>query len=121
MAERARLDAILAEMRRPVVAVSGGVDSLTLAEAAQRAAPGARMVHARSPAVPAAATERVERLAAERGWALAIVDAGEFADPDYLANPVNRCFFCKTSLYRTMDAVVAARVAEIEGDPGEGE
>lgn len=108
MAERARLEAILADMRRPAVAVSGGVDSVTLAEAARRMAPEARMVHARSPAVPAAATARVERLAAERGWALAIVDAGEFADPDYLTNPVNRCFFCKTNLYRTMDAIVAA-------------
>ena len=26
-------------------------------------------------------------------------DAGEFADPSYRANPVNRCFFCKTNLY----------------------
>ena len=26
-------------------------------------------------------------------------DAGEFADARYRANPVNRCFFCKTNLY----------------------
>ena len=28
-----------------------------------------------------------------------MIDAGEFADADYMANPVNRCFFCKTNLY----------------------
>ena len=28
-----------------------------------------------------------------------MIDAGEFADPRYRANPVNRCFFCKTNLY----------------------
>ena len=33
-----------------------------------------------------------------------ILDAGEFADPDYLNNPVDRCYFCKTNLYGAMAA-----------------
>jgi pyridinium-3,5-biscarboxylic acid mononucleotide sulfurtransferase len=82
------------------VAVSGGVDSVTLATFAHRAQSSrVEMFHAVSPAVPEEATERVERLAAEQGWRLRIVDAGEFTDANYLANPVNRCFFCKTNLY----------------------
>jgi len=60
------------------------------------------MLHAVSPAVPKDATERVQRLAAERGWTLRLMDAGEFSDPRYLANPSNRCFFCKTNLYGMM-------------------
>jgi pyridinium-3,5-biscarboxylic acid mononucleotide sulfurtransferase len=55
--------------------------------------------HAVSPAVPEEATERVERLAATQGWRVRIVNAGEFTDENYLANPVDRCFFCKTNLY----------------------
>ena len=95
-----RLRATLATMDRIAVAVSGGIDSLTLATAAHRALPGAAtMHHATSPAVPAEATQRTRALASAEGWALDVFDAGEFADPAYRANPVNRCYFCKTSLY----------------------
>jgi uncharacterized protein len=103
MSEHAALAAILREMERPVIAVSGGVDSLTLAAFVHDiTAANCQMLHAVSPAVPKDATERVQRLAAERGWALRLMDAGEFADPRYLANPSNRCFFCKTNLYGMM-------------------
>ncbi|MGB7974276.1 MAG: adenine nucleotide alpha hydrolase [Roseiarcus sp.] len=93
--------AVLSAMQGPLaVAVSGGVDSLTLATFAHRAAGyRAEIFHAVSPAVPEEATGRVKRLAANQGWRLRIVDAREFADESYLANPVDRCFFCKTNLY----------------------
>ncbi len=103
-----RLHAALSGMNGIAVAVSGGIDSLTLATAAHRARPGGvTMHHATSPAVPPEATERTRALAAAEGWRLDVFDAGEFADPSYRANPVNRCFFCKTSLY----GAVASRTA----------
>jgi uncharacterized protein len=97
---RDRLRCILARLDTAAVAVSGGVDSLTLATVASEVM-GLRVImhHATSPAVPAEATERVRHLARTRGWALDIFDAGEFTDARYRANPVNRCFFCKTNLY----------------------
>jgi uncharacterized protein len=60
------------------------------------------MFHAVSPAVPPEATERTRQHAGRFGWKLEIVDAGEFSDPEYLRNPVDRCFFCKSSLYGTI-------------------
>lgn len=82
------------------VAVSGGVDSLTLATFAhRRLASPVHMFHAVSSAVPAEATQRVEQLAQAEGWHLTMIDAGEFSDPQYRANPVNRCFYCKSHLY----------------------
>ena len=81
------------------VAVSGGVDSMTLAVIAHRVQPDTEIFHAVSPAVPAQATARVNAWAGREGWALNIIDAGEMYDPQYLANPANRCYFCKTSLY----------------------
>jgi uncharacterized protein len=96
-----RLRAVLDTIDRPIaVAVSGGIDSLTLSTVAHRhIADRVMMFHAVSPAVPGDATARVERVAAARGWRLKVIDAGEFGDADYIANPVNRCFFCKTNLY----------------------
>ncbi len=96
-----QLTAILRAIGDVSVAVSGGVDSMTLASVAYRTLGPARMlaVHATSPAVPAEATRRVQALAIAEGWPLQVIDAGEFADPAYRANPVNRCFFCKTNLY----------------------
>ena len=93
------------------VAVSGGVDSLTLAAVAHEALRGrVSMHHATSPAVPEEATRRTREVAASRGWTLDVFDAGEFADRRYRANPVNRCFFCKTNLYaaiaRRTDALI---------------
>ena len=104
---RQRLNAVLQDIGPLAVAVSGGVDSLTLAETAHRllGPDGALMVHAASPAVPAEATRRVRDEAARASWSLRVVEAGEFADPNYRANPVNRCFFCKTNLYGTIRGV----------------
>ena len=82
------------------IAVSGGVDSMTLAVVAHRLTGVTPiMFHAVSPAVPAEATERVRRFSAVEGWDLQLLDAGEFADERYLRNPANRCLFCKTNLY----------------------
>ena len=102
-----RVARVLEAIGPVTVAVSGGVDSMTLAAFAHARNPAdARMAHAVSPAVPAAATARVRRRARADGWALSVVEAGEFDDPDYLANPSDRCYFCKTNLYRAVRAVV---------------
>ncbi len=104
-----RLQAALQELDAAAVAVSGGVDSMTLAAlAAQVLGERACMLHAVSPAVPADATRRVRRFAARLGWRLTEIDAGEFDDADYVRNPVDRCFFCKSRLYRSMAGRVDA-------------
>ncbi len=105
-----RLAAVFARMDGVALAVSGGVDSLTLAHVAALAHDDVEVVHAISPAVPTSATDRVARHAAARGWRLTTIDAGEFSDPDYLSNPVNRCYFCKSNLYRRMREVIGDRI-----------
>ena len=99
-----RLRKILYALKGGTIAVSGGVDSMTLSSFANLVLgpKEVRMVHAISPAVPAAATIRVREFAAREGWYLTEVDAGEFDDPRYRANPVDRCFFCKSNLYKTL-------------------
>ncbi len=95
-----------------VIAVSGGVDSMTLAFLAHRWNPlGVSMFHAVSPAVPQAATERVKRHAARHGWTLTISGSGEFDDARYRENPVDRCYFCKTNLYDRIRTLVEGTIA----------
>ncbi len=91
-----------------VIAVSGGVDSLTLASFAWRLRPAlrVRMVFADGAAVPQAARQRVFDVAERQGWPLEVIDAGELADPAYSQNPVDRCYFCKSHLFDATALVV---------------
>ena len=101
----------IAHERPLAIAVSGGVDSLTLMAFAHRRHPQrVRAFHAISPAVPHASTQRVQDLARAHGWDLTVIDAGETNDPAYLKNPVDRCFICKSHLY---DAIAQATDAQI--------
>ena len=105
------LERVLDTFGAIAVAVSGGVDSLTLATMAHRhMAVPVQMFHAVSPAVPPEATERVKTLGALEGWNLKMVDAAEFSDPQYRTNPVNRCFYCKSHLYDAIGGHTAAQI-----------
>ena len=102
-----RLTGVLEDIGSLAVAVSGGVDSMTLSVLAHEVlGDSSQMLHAVSPAVPADATERVRRYAQQYGWSLEVINAREFDDPRYMANPVNRCYYCKTNLYDTMSTRV---------------
>lgn len=107
-----RLGTVLDRLGDLAIAVSGGVDSMTLATFAHRRLPGRiSIVHAVSPAVPAAATRRVRDRAAREGWDLAVTGAGEFEDSRYRDNPADRCYFCKVNLYDRIRALTARRIA----------
>jgi len=110
-AARAALSTVLSGLDRTAIAVSGGVDSMTLATVAHQVlGDRSEMFHAVSPAVPAEATHRVEGMAREQGWRLRVFDAGEFTDVNYRANPVNRCFFCKINLYGAIRGQTEAQI-----------
>ncbi len=108
---KARLHDALSCHASLAIAVSGGVDSMTLAYIAHRLSSATTMIHAVSPAVPVLATERVRDYARREGWRLIVTEAGEFDDPDYRANPVDRCYFCKSNLYARIAAIVSSTIA----------
>lgn len=112
MQPRDRLQSVLLGIGPSAIAVSGGVDSMTLAVIAARllGPQNVTMLHAVSPAVPPEATGRVRSHARTEGWDLVVIDAREFADRDYVSNPVNRCFFCKNNLYGTIAHVSERQV-----------
>ncbi|MEO5343320.1 MAG: adenine nucleotide alpha hydrolase [Gammaproteobacteria bacterium SHHR-1] len=103
-----QLSQLLGQIGPLKLACSGGVDSLTLALLAHRSLGDQALIcHAVSPAVPTEATARVQGLALRHGWRLQRLDAGEFADPNYLNNPYDRCFHCKSNLYAALERIAA--------------
>ena len=112
----AALGRLFKAMGNAAVAVSGGVDSMTLAVVAHRTlGDSTTMLHAVSAAVPVDATQRVDRYARREGWRLQRIDAGELLDARYVANPVNRCYFCKTNLYSTIAPLAGAGTTVVSG------
>lgn len=103
------LRAWIARFSRVVVAYSGGVDSsLVLAVAREQLGDRALAVIGVSDSY---ASHELE-LALEQCRALdarvETVTTGELADPHFASNPTDRCYHCKTELYREL-AIVAAR------------
>jgi pyridinium-3,5-biscarboxylic acid mononucleotide sulfurtransferase len=98
--KRTRLHGLLRDLGGVVVAFSGGVDSAYLLAAACDAL-GGRCVAATAVSPSLAQDERAiaERIAARLGVRHVLVETREFADPRYLRNDANRCYFCKHALF----------------------
>jgi len=83
-----------------LVAYSGGVDSVFLAIVAQQEL-GDKMlaVIADSASLPREELAEALELAERFHFPVRVIATDEFNNPEYLANPVNRCYFCKHELF----------------------
>jgi uncharacterized protein len=102
---------LLASFDTVIVAFSGGVDSAYLAWAAAHVLGRERTlcITADSPSYPD--HHRQLALGVARDFALRheIIQTRELERPDYSANPVNRCYYCKHELYTALTRIAAER------------
>lgn len=104
---QAKLQALRALLRgygSCLVAYSGGVDSVFLAVVAHQEL-GDKMlaVIADSASLPREELAEAKELAGRFQFPVRIIATDEFNNPEYLANPVNRCYFCKHELFTELE------------------
>jgi uncharacterized protein len=87
-------------MGEVTVAYSGGVDSTFLLKVATDVLKDKAVgVLAVSPTFPSREYERAIEVAESFGATLRIIDTNELEDENFVNNPVNRCYFCKSELF----------------------
>jgi pyridinium-3,5-biscarboxylic acid mononucleotide sulfurtransferase len=106
-----RLREILRACESVCIGYSGGVDSVFLARVALDVLGPDRIlaVTGRSAAVPAEQWQSARSCALQFGIPHVEIDTDELADPNYAANPSNRCYFCKTELWTVLAGVARER------------
>ena len=99
----AQLQAIFKDMERALIAYSGGIDSTLVAKVAyDTLAEQALAITANSPSLMPEDFADAKTQAAEIGIAHQVVETHEMDNPNYTANPTNRCYFCKSELHDTL-------------------
>jgi pyridinium-3,5-biscarboxylic acid mononucleotide sulfurtransferase len=107
--QRDRLLETLRGYGRVAVAFSGGVDSTVVARAAYDALGDRTIaVTAVSDSLASGELEEAEALARQIGIKHRVIRTEEFADPNYVRNQTDRCYFCKSELYGRLSGMLGA-------------
>src|SRR5262245_21042251 len=106
-AQRRQLLKILHDYGRVAVAFSGGIDSTVVAQAAYEALGDAAIaITAVSASLASGELEEAQELARRLGIRHRIIHTDEFADPNYVRNDHDRCYFCKSELYERLEGML---------------
>jgi len=97
-------------MESALIAYSGGVDSTLVAKIAYDVlGDRALAITAVSPSLLPEELVDAQTQAAQIGIQHELVETHEMDNPDYTANPINRCYFCKSELHDTLKPLAIKR------------
>ena len=104
-----RLRTLIRSYGSCLVAYSGGVDSVFLAYVARDVLGDKSLAAiADSPSLPRREFDQALAIGQQFHFPVRVVRTSEFENPDYLANPSNRCFFCKHELFTELEPLAKA-------------
>lgn len=106
-----RMQAIIRSLERVAVAFSAGVDSTLVMKVAVDVlgADNVIAVTGKSDSLATAEFDEAVRLAGLIGTEHVVIETDEFENPAYVANPADRCYFCKTTLYEHLGEWIRER------------
>jgi len=95
-----QLKEIIKKLDNAIVAFSGGIDStLVLKISYEVLGDKAIAVTADSPSLPRRELEETKKIARQIGAKQLVINTQETKNKDYIKNPSNRCYYCKSELY----------------------
>jgi uncharacterized protein len=110
-AKEQALIAWLTEHRRVAIGFSGGVDSAYLAAVTLETLgrDHSLALIGRSDSLAGREEDHAAVVARAIGIPILEIETGELSDPRYASNPTNRCYFCKSVLWLTLQPIARAR------------
>ena len=104
--KRLSLESRIFKFGSAVVAFSGGIDSTLVLAVANKVLSGRVLaVTAKSDSVPERELHAAQELTRSLGIKHKVIKTEEMSSPNYLKNPANRCYYCKSELYAKLAIV----------------
>lgn len=96
-----------------LVAFSGGVDSSLMVSLAKDVAKKVLAITVSSQIIPSEEVERAKKVARELGVDHKVILIDRLSNPRFVANPDNRCYYCKKELSRNLKKIAEEKGFEL--------